>query len=185
MNEPNYGARRGLPARRRPPAPRDRARHGSWRAGARARATGARPRDRGPPQLPHATSRWWPRSRCDAKGSAARRRRLASRPTPAPIVNRDRVRRAARGRGGLRPEPALYGEITAKARRHRAVELRTTTRSSASARRRGHPRRPRRERRPARGVGEPGVPPVAPALANAIFALTGERLREIPFGRAL
>ncbi len=36
-----------------------------------------------------------------------------------------------------------------------------------------------------RGIGEPPVPPAAPALANAIFAATGQRLREMPFGRAV
>ncbi len=35
------------------------------------------------------------------------------------------------------------------------------------------------ERTPA-GVGEPGVPPLAPAVANAVFALNGTRLRSLP-----
>ena len=34
-----------------------------------------------------------------------------------------------------------------------------------------------------RGIGEPPVPPAAPALANAIFAATGLRLREMPFNK--
>lgn len=33
------------------------------------------------------------------------------------------------------------------------------------------------------GVGEPPVPPAAPALAGAIFAATGKRLREMPFSK--
>jgi isoquinoline 1-oxidoreductase beta subunit len=33
------------------------------------------------------------------------------------------------------------------------------------------------------GVGEPPVPPVAPAIANAIFAASGRRVRGLPFSR--
>jgi isoquinoline 1-oxidoreductase beta subunit len=40
-------------------------------------------------------------------------------------------------------------------------------------------------RRPPQGVGESTTPPIAPAVANALFNATGERLRDLPLLKTL
>jgi isoquinoline 1-oxidoreductase subunit beta len=103
---------------------------------------------------------------------------------PGQLTNADRVRSQLEGAVVFGLSLALYGRITAKAG---AIEQ-TNFADYQLVRINEAPRTHIElvdSRAPHAGVGEPGVPPIAPALANAIFSLTGKRLREIPFARAL
>lgn len=99
---------------------------------------------------------------------------------PGRIVNVDRVRAQLEGAVIFGASVALYSQLTVAdgrveqgnfrgyrlMRMHeapRAVHVELITEGEAPG-----------------GVGEPGVPPVAPAIANAWFALTGERVRSLP-----
>jgi isoquinoline 1-oxidoreductase beta subunit len=101
------------------------------------------------------------------------------------VVNRDRVHAQLEGSIVMGLSNALYGGITMKGG---AVEQ-SNFRDAKIARIGDVPRRIHTEivedKGPPCGVGEPGVAPVPAALANAIFALTGQRLREIPLARGL
>ena len=99
------------------------------------------------------------------------------------IVNADRVRAQLEGAFVFGMTTALHGAITVK---HGAVEQRNF-RDYPLARIGETPRKIHIEliasEGPPGGVGEPGVPPVVPAIMNAVFALTGERIRTLPLVR--
>jgi isoquinoline 1-oxidoreductase subunit beta len=100
------------------------------------------------------------------------------------IINADRVRAQLEGAFVFGLTAALHGAITIKGG---AVEQRNF-RDYPLARIGETPRRIHVELiasdGPPGGVGEPGVPPVAPAITNAVFALTGQRVRTLPMLRA-
>jgi isoquinoline 1-oxidoreductase beta subunit len=101
------------------------------------------------------------------------------------IVNMERVRSQLEGAVLFALSHALYGEISMKNgatqqsnfRDYRLMRI-------AEAPRKVHVEIVKSEGPPG-GIGEPGVPPVAPALANALFALTGKRVRDLPIVRSL
>jgi isoquinoline 1-oxidoreductase beta subunit len=101
------------------------------------------------------------------------------------VVNKDRVHSQMEGAVVMGISNALYGGVTMTG----GVTDQSNYRDARVARIRDVPHRIHTDlvesTEPPSGVGEPGVPPVGAALANALFALTGKRLREIPLAKAL
>jgi isoquinoline 1-oxidoreductase beta subunit len=100
------------------------------------------------------------------------------------LANADRVRSQFEGAVVFGLSLALYGRITARGGAVEQSNFADYPLLRIAETPRTHVELVESTARHA-GVGEPGVPPIAPALANAIFALTGKRLREIPFEAAL
>jgi isoquinoline 1-oxidoreductase subunit beta len=96
------------------------------------------------------------------------------------IINADRVRSQLEGAFVFGQSLFMHGAVTMKAG---AVQQRNF-RDYPLVRLPAAPRRIHAllipSEGPPGGVGEPGVPPVAPAIANAAFALTGTRVRTLP-----
>jgi isoquinoline 1-oxidoreductase beta subunit len=102
---------------------------------------------------------------------------------PGTIVNPDRVRSQFEGAVIFGLSLAMYGQITMK----EGAVTQSNFRDYRLMRMTEAPKQVHVEivssGGPPGGVGEPGVPPVAPALGNALFALTGTRTRELPLLR--
>ena len=96
-----------------------------------------------------------------------------------PQINPERIRAQMEGGAVMGLALALSGEITFQ--RGRVVQ--SNFHDYEVLRHAQSPRVIRDPELPPGGVGEPPVPPVAPAMASAIFAATGERHRALPIRR--
>jgi isoquinoline 1-oxidoreductase beta subunit len=101
------------------------------------------------------------------------------------VVNQERVRSQLEGAVVMGLSNALHGGITMKG----GATEQSNFRDARIVRIGEAPRRIHTDLvagdAPPSGAGEPGVPPVAPALANAVFALTRQRIRDLPIAKAL
>jgi isoquinoline 1-oxidoreductase subunit beta len=99
------------------------------------------------------------------------------------VIHPDRVRAQFEGAAVFAASIALHGEITASDGRIKQSNFH----NYKVARITDAPREIHVHLVPngsaATGVGEPGVPPAVPAIANAIFAATGIRVRELPVSK--
>ena len=95
------------------------------------------------------------------------------------VVNPDVVRAQMEGGIGFGLSAALYGKITLKdgeieqSNFHDYPVMRINEMPKVEVHMVPSTEKPT-------GVGEPGVPPIAPAVANALAAATGQRLRNLP-----
>jgi isoquinoline 1-oxidoreductase beta subunit len=100
-----------------------------------------------------------------------------------PVVNPDRVRSQMEGAVIMGVGLATSAEISFKDGRAQQDNFDTyelTRMDSAPRDIRVHLLPAADYAKPLGGVGEPGLPPVAPAIANAVFAATGKRIRQLP-----
>jgi len=102
-----------------------------------------------------------------------------------PQINPERIRAQLEGAAVMGLSLALVSEITFE-----AGQVRQSNFHDHEVLRHAHSPRTIRTHLvggnhalPPGGVGEPPLPPVTPALCNAIFAATGERIRELPIRR--
>lgn len=99
-----------------------------------------------------------------------------------PVINPDRVRAQLEGAVVQGISLATLGEITfrnGRAEQTNFDSYELTRMDAAPAEIRTHLIESAYDR-PLGGGGEPGLPPVAPALANALFAASGKRIRALP-----
>ena len=99
------------------------------------------------------------------------------------VVNPDRTKSQFEGAAVFGTSLARYGEITAKG----GAIVQSNFNDYPVARINEAPYQTNvfvvESDAPPAGVGEPGVPPFVPALCNAIFAATGQRVRELPLSK--
>ncbi len=99
-------------------------------------------------------------------------------------INPDRVKSQMEGAATFGMSIALHGEITARDGAVIQGNYDTYPVVRMSEAPRAIHAHIMESTAPPGGVGEPGVPPVAPAIVNAYYAATGNRIRELPLRKA-